>query len=60
MDDELSVSLPGARLAGALGTVPPGVELLRWDMTAPAPSPRIDLVVLPYVPGSAHLRLLDG
>ncbi|MEU7901504.1 NAD(P)-dependent oxidoreductase [Actinoplanes sp. NPDC049118] len=59
-DDRLRVSLPGTRLADALGALPPRVALLRWDMTAPAPAHRIDLVVLPYVPGSAHLRLLEG
>jgi phosphoglycerate dehydrogenase-like enzyme len=59
-DDRLSVSLPGTRLAGALGDLPPRVAPLRWDLTGPAPAERIDLVVLPYVPGSAHLRLLAG
>ncbi len=56
----LRVSLPGARLAEALGDVPPRVDLLRWDMTGAAPAAEIDLVVLPYVPGSAHLRRLAG
>jgi phosphoglycerate dehydrogenase-like enzyme len=61
MDDgRLRVSLPGTELAGALGGLPAGVELLRWDLSGPAPVPEIDLVVLPYRPGSAHLRPLAG
>jgi phosphoglycerate dehydrogenase-like enzyme len=61
MDDStLRVSLPGTRLAAALGDVGPGVELLRWDMDGPAPVPRIDLVVVPYLPGYARLRWLAG
>jgi phosphoglycerate dehydrogenase-like enzyme len=56
----LRVSLPDDRLAGALGDVPPGVELLSWDMTGPAPRDDIDLVVVPYVPGNEHLRHLAG
>jgi phosphoglycerate dehydrogenase-like enzyme len=56
----LQVSLPGTRLAAALGDVPERVRLLRWDMDGPAPAPRIDLVVVPYLPGYAHLRWLDG
>ncbi|WP_233625513.1 2-hydroxyacid dehydrogenase [Actinoplanes sp. ATCC 53533] len=56
----LRVSVPDAQLAEALGDVAPGVELLRWDMTGPAPRADIDLAVVPYVPGSAHLRWLAG
>jgi phosphoglycerate dehydrogenase-like enzyme len=56
----LRVSLPDERLAEALGDVPPGVDLLRWDLTGPAPQDDIDLVVVPYVPGSEHLRRLAG
>lgn len=56
----LRVSVPDPQLAEALGDVAPGVELLRWDMTGPAPRADIDLAVVPYVPGSAHLRWLAG
>jgi len=56
----LRVSLPGAQLAEALGDVSPRVELLHWDMAGPAPRADIDLVVVPYLPGNAHLRRLDG
>jgi phosphoglycerate dehydrogenase-like enzyme len=59
-DQMLSVSLPDAALADALGTVPAGVQLLRWDMTGPPPADRIDVVVTPYVPGQDHLRRLAG
>jgi len=55
----LRVSVPDAQLAEALGDVA-RVELLRWDMTGPAPRADIDLAVVPYVPGSAHLRWLAG
>ena len=56
----LSVSLPDPVLAELLDPVPAGVELLRWDLTGPPPAERIDIVVPPYVPGSAHLRRLAG
>lgn len=56
----LSVSLPDPVLADLLDPVPPGVELLRWELTGPPPAERIDIVVPPYVPGSAHLRWLAG
>ena len=56
----LRVSLPGDQLPGALGAVPPGVELLRWDLAGPPPREDIDLVVLPYQPGDAHLQWLAG
>lgn len=56
----LRVTLPGVELAGALGDLPGKVELVRWDMAGPAPHHDIDLVVVPYLPGNAHLRRLDG
>ncbi|GAA3338261.1 2-hydroxyacid dehydrogenase [Amorphoplanes nipponensis] len=59
-DHRLSVSLPGAELPAALGELPAGVELLRWDLAGPAPRAAIDVVVLPYVPGNAHLSRLAG
>ncbi len=56
----LRVSLPGDQLAAALGEVSARVELLRWDMAGPPPRADIDLVVVPYLPGSDHLRRLAG
>ncbi|AGZ42147.1 2-hydroxyacid dehydrogenase [Actinoplanes friuliensis] len=57
-NSRLTVSLPSASLAEALEDVE--AEVLRWDMSGPAPRPEIDLVVVPYIPGSEHLRWLDG
>lgn len=56
----LRVSVPDARLAEALGDLPPGVEVVRWDMAGPAPAGAIDLAVVPYLPGNAHLGWLAG
>ena len=54
------MSLPGERLAEALGAVSPRVGLVRWDLAGPAPRDDLDLVVLPYQPGQGHLRWLAG
>jgi phosphoglycerate dehydrogenase-like enzyme len=59
-NDRLRVSLPGTELAGALGDLPPRVELLRWDMAGPPPEDDIDLAVVPYLPGNEQLRWLAG
>jgi phosphoglycerate dehydrogenase-like enzyme len=56
----LTVSVPGDALAGALGPVPAGVEILRWELAGPPPAERIDVVVTPYVPGTDFLRRLAG
>ncbi|MEU8614560.1 2-hydroxyacid dehydrogenase [Actinoplanes sp. NPDC048791] len=54
------ISLPGEELARALGDISARADVLRWDMTGPAPAADIDLVVVPYVPGNEHLRRLAG
>lgn len=56
----LVVTVPTDSLAADIGSVPPGVELLVWDLRSPAPRPRIDLVVPPYMSGKRILNALDG
>lgn len=48
----LVVTVPTARLAENIGTLPEGVELKVWDMASTAPHQRLDLVVPPYMGGS--------
>ncbi|MFV0374491.1 2-hydroxyacid dehydrogenase [Microbacterium sp.] len=45
----LIVSVPSNGLAADLRPLPDGVELVTWDLLSPPPTPRIDLVVLPYM-----------
>lgn len=56
----LTVSVPGATLREALGTVPDAVELIDWDMTGPAPRAAIDIVVPPYMGATDKLGRLAG
>lgn len=56
----LFVTVPTARLAEDLGTLPEGVELEIWDLEFPAPRERIDLVVGPYMGGTKALGALAG
>ena len=56
----LVVSVPTAGLARDLGPLPEGVEVLVWEMDAPAPRDRIDLVVLPYMSGTSGFTFLAG
>ena len=44
----------------ALGPVPPGVELIDWDLSGPAPVPVIDIVVPPYMGSKRVLAHLAG
>ncbi|WP_433862067.1 2-hydroxyacid dehydrogenase [Streptomyces sp. L7] len=47
-----TVSIPDGTLVAALaatGAVPPDVEVIEWDLAAPPPRARIDLVVAPYM-----------
>lgn len=55
----LVVSVPTAGLARDLEPLPEGVELV-WEMDAPAPRDRIDLVVLPYMSGTSGFTFLAG
>jgi phosphoglycerate dehydrogenase-like enzyme len=57
---QLTVSVPGRSLREALGAVPPGVELIEWDMTGPAPRDAIDIVVPPYMGATDRLPRLEG
>jgi phosphoglycerate dehydrogenase-like enzyme len=45
----LVVSVPSARLREALGEVPGGVEVVKWDMSGPSQLDEIDIVVPPYM-----------
>jgi phosphoglycerate dehydrogenase-like enzyme len=58
--DPLVVTVPTAELAGDLEPLPDGVEVLVWDLDAPAPRDRIDIVVPPYLGKSNRLRALAG
>jgi phosphoglycerate dehydrogenase-like enzyme len=57
-DAPLLVSVPGATLRNALGTAPDGVEVVVWNLETPPPAAHIDLVVPPYMGGSARLAAL--
>jgi phosphoglycerate dehydrogenase-like enzyme len=54
----LTVSVPGTALRKALGAVPAGVDIVEWDLTGPPPAQAIDIVVQPYMNGSASLASL--
>ncbi|WP_022891029.1 2-hydroxyacid dehydrogenase [Agromyces subbeticus] len=56
----LLVSVPGPTLRDALGTPPPGADVVVWDLEAPAPGDHIDLVVPPYMSAASRLGALDG
>lgn len=56
----LHITVPTARLADGLGDLPADVQLSIWDLASPPPAPRLDLVVPPYMGGTAALRALDG
>lgn len=56
----LHITVPTARLAEGLGTLPEGVELSIWDLKTPPPASRLDIVVPPYMGGSTALRALNG
>ena len=59
-DHRLLVSVPGATLRNALGTPPDGVEVVVWNLESPPPAAYIDLVVPPYMGGSARLAALTA
>jgi phosphoglycerate dehydrogenase-like enzyme len=59
-DAPLLVSVPGATLRNALGTPPDGVEVVVWNLETPPPAAHIDLVVPPYMGGSARLSALSA
>ena len=56
----LTVTVPTEQLAGDVGPLPDGAELLVWAMDGPAPREHIDIVVPPYMSMSDVLdRLAD-
>lgn len=56
----LTVSVPDERLRETLGPQPEGVEVIVWDMAAPAPKNEIDMVVTPYVGAVKRIPALAG
>ncbi|GEP28638.1 hydroxyacid dehydrogenase [Cryobacterium levicorallinum] len=58
--ETLRVSLPDPDLRAALGELPDGVEVIEWAMEGPAPIPKIDLVVTPYMGAANRVAHLAG
>lgn len=56
----LVVSVPTAELARDLEPLPDGVEVIVWEMDAPAPRAHLDIVVPPYMPGTSGFGHLAG
>jgi phosphoglycerate dehydrogenase-like enzyme len=56
----ITVSVPTAQLGDALGDLVPGVRVVEWDMSGPAPADRIDIVVPPYMSPPSVLSRLGG
>jgi phosphoglycerate dehydrogenase-like enzyme len=55
----LRVCLPSQELLEAV-ELPPGVDVVLWDLSGPAPAGRFDLLVPPYKGKTAALAALDG
>lgn len=58
--ERILVSVPDHILRDALGDLPEGVDLIEWAVDGPAPVPRIDLVVMPYMGATRRLAHLAG
>ena len=56
----LLVSLPDSVLRDAVGDLPDGVEVALWALDGPAPRPRFDIVVTPYMGKTDRLAHLAG
>ncbi|MFZ1062930.1 MAG: 2-hydroxyacid dehydrogenase [Acidimicrobiales bacterium] len=54
----LLISVPTEALFEAIAASRDDVDLVRWDMTGPAPASSIDIVVPPYMVGNAVLAQL--
>ena len=54
----LTTSLPDQDWIDDVGALPPGVRVVPWDLTGPAPDPAIEVVVPPYIGDRANLRRL--
>ena len=59
-DPRLLVSVPDRALRDALEALADDVEVLVWDLDAPAPRGAVDIVVPPYMGGPAPLARLAG
>ncbi|WP_346958008.1 2-hydroxyacid dehydrogenase [uncultured Arthrobacter sp.] len=59
MPKKITVSLPDATLRDYLKPHP-DVTILEWDLTGEPPRPEIDIVVPPYMGGSAALGALEA
>lgn len=59
MTAPLLVSVPGNALRNEIGELD-GVEFVRWDMDGPPPAASIDIVIQPYMDGTAKLANLAG
>lgn len=59
-DPRLLVSVPDRALRDALEGLVDDVEVVEWDLDAPAPRGAIDIVVPPYMGGPAPLARLAG
>jgi phosphoglycerate dehydrogenase-like enzyme len=55
----LRVCLPSQELLDAVEP-PPGVDVVLWDLSGPAPAGRFDLLVPPYMGKPGALAALDG
>jgi phosphoglycerate dehydrogenase-like enzyme len=58
--ETLLVSLPDTVLREAVGDLPEGVEVVEWALDGPAPRPRFDIVVTPYMGKTSQLAHLAG
>jgi phosphoglycerate dehydrogenase-like enzyme len=58
--NSLLVSLPDSVLREAVGVLPDGVEVVEWALDGPAPRPRFDIVVTPYMGATDRLAHLAG
>jgi phosphoglycerate dehydrogenase-like enzyme len=56
----LIISVPDAAVRNALGEVPSDVEVVEWDLSGPAPRPRLDIVVPSYLKSWEALANLEG
>ena len=54
----LLVSVPDSLVRSLFNEAPEGIEFIEWDMTGPAPVDAIDIVIPPYMSGTASLAQL--
>lgn len=56
----LTVTVPSHEALDDLGELPDGVEAAVWTMDGPAPSSRLDIVVVPYMSDGTRFAWLEG